>query len=109
MAARAGEMDELITLQTVETSPDGFGGQVTIWETLAQTWARVQPVRAEESDTRGAVRPVRVYLFEVYRRVDLSEAMRVQWNGEDFNIREIRIGPAREMTMTIVAESGVAQ
>jgi SPP1 family predicted phage head-tail adaptor len=104
-----GELDELITIEEQQTSPDGSGGQTLSWTTLAQAWAKVKPVRLSEGERQGAVRAGRGYLFTLRRRTDLDEAMRIQWNGEAFNIREIRLPGARALYMEIMAQSGVTQ
>jgi len=107
--ARIGELDQMVTFQEAQTAPDGHGGQTVSWVDVASAWAKVEPVRASESETRGGVRAVAAYLFEMHRRADLTEAMRIVWDGREYNIREIRIGAPREITMTVVAERGVAQ
>ena len=104
-----GALDQLITIEEAQTTPDGSGGQNVSWTTLAQAWAMVKPVRLSESERQGAVRAGRGYLFTIRRRTDLDEAMRIAWNGESFNIREIRLPGARSLYMEIFAQSGVTQ
>jgi len=104
-----GEMDQIITFEQPQTAPDGSGGQTLSWTTLAQAWAKVKPVKLDESERQGAVRAARGYLFTVRRRTDLSEAMRIVWNSESFNIREIRLPGGRASYMEIMAVAGVSQ
>ncbi|MFP4538726.1 MAG: phage head closure protein [Dichotomicrobium sp.] len=106
---RAGDLDELIAFEEEQTAPDGYGGQTVSWVEIAEAWARVRPVQASESETRGGVRAVAVYLFEVWRRTDITPKHRIVWQDTEYNIREIRDPGGRSLTMTIVAESGVAQ
>jgi len=106
---RPGKLDELLTIEQQQTQPDGSGGQIVTWTQFAQVWAKVQPVRLSEDERQGAVRATRGYVFTLWRRGDLSEDMRIVWNGETFNIREIRLPGSRELFMEIFAQSGVTQ
>jgi len=106
---RPGELDQLVTIEQQQTQPDGSGGQIVTWQEFAQAWAKLQPVRLSEGERQGAVRATRGYVFTLRRRDDLSEDMRIMWNGEAFNIREIRLPSPRELYMEVFAQSGVTQ
>lgn len=110
MATDPGDLDQLVTFEEPEKTPDGSGGNTVAWSEISpQSWAAVQPVRLSEEERQGAVRATRGYLFTVRRRDDLGEDMRVKWNGESFNIREIRLPSPRAHYMEIMAVAGVAQ
>jgi len=106
---RPGKLDARITFEQEQTSADGSGGQTLSWVTFASVWAHVKPVRLSEEERQGAVRATRGYLFTIRRRGDLDETMRIAWNGESFNIREIRLPRGRAMYMDIMAVAGVTQ
>lgn len=108
--ASPGDLDELIAFEQQQTTPDGSGGQNLSWsENSPKSWAMVKPVRLSEEERQGAVRAGRGYLFTIRRRTDLDETMRIAWNGETFNIREIRLPRGRAMYMEIMAVAGVTQ
>lgn len=46
--ARIGNLRERVTIQTLETSRDGFGGIVETWETMTTVWASVQNITGRE-------------------------------------------------------------
>jgi len=106
---RPGKLSELITIEQEVEQRDGSGGFTVTWQQFAKVWAQVQPVRLSESERQGAVRASRGYLFTMWRRGDLSEDMRIAWNGETFNIREVRLPASRALYMEVFAQSGVTQ
>jgi len=109
MQTRPGKLNELVTIEQQQTQPDGSGGQIVTWTEFAQVWVKLQPVRLSEGERQGAVRATRGYVFTLWRRGDLSEGMRIIWNGEAFNIREVRLPSERELYMEVFAQSGVTQ
>jgi SPP1 family predicted phage head-tail adaptor len=109
MQMRPGKLRELVTIEEEQTQPDGSGGFTLTWEAFAQVYAHVRPVRLTESERQGAMRASRGYVFTMRRRDDLSEDMRIMWNSQPFNIREIRLPAERELYMEVFAQSGVTQ
>ena len=106
------DLADLITIERETLTSDGSGHTFTSsWATLGQMYAEVKAVRASEAERQGAVRELHVMLFRVHagevRALAVRSADRVQWDGRQWNVREIRIGPPREMFAEIVAEWGV--
>jgi SPP1 family predicted phage head-tail adaptor len=105
-----GDFDQPISFETPVSTPDGLGGHATAWTAIQpRGWARVTAKAQSEAQRQGAVRASRTYLLEMHYRRDIMESMRIRWDGQILNIREIRRGSPRDLTMQIVAEAGVTQ
>lgn len=102
----SGDLTERITFESEARGADGYGGFTSGWSQVAEAWALVEPLFVGERDQQGASRNVTQYRFTLYRRDDITEQMRIAWNGRTHNIRGIRIGGAREMFMDIITETG---
>jgi SPP1 family predicted phage head-tail adaptor len=106
-----GRMDQRITLQRATETPDGFGGTVRGWANLTANpspWAAVVAKAGRESMAEGRRSATYIVLFTIYNRNDLSEIDRILWNGEAYNIRNIRREGGRKLHLVIEAERGVA-
>lgn len=105
-----GKMDQRITLQRATETPDGFGGTVRGWSNLRIDpcpWAAVIAKAGRESTSEGRMSATYIVLFTIYNRDDLSEVDRILWNGEAYNIRNIRREGGRKLHLVIEAERGV--
>jgi SPP1 family predicted phage head-tail adaptor len=105
-----GKMDQRITLQRVTETPDGIGGTTRGWSDLAvnpSPWARVIAKAGREGMTEGRMTATYIVLFTIWNRDDLSEVDRILWNGEAYNIRNIRREGERKLYLVIEAERGV--
>lgn len=103
-----GDLDQRVRIETQSNASDGYGGSVLTWTLLAEVWARVRPVSGRERAEAAAVEAPALYRVVIRRRSDLTEGMRVVWNGQAFNLRFIADGGGREPYMTLDAERGVA-
>lgn len=106
-----GKLDQRITFQRATFTPDGGGGMVRAWADLTQTpkvWAHVKAKGGREGLTEGRINATFVVVFAIRERADLSEADRIIWNGETYNIRGILRQGSRVQYLQIEAERGVA-
>ena len=88
------------------------GGFDVADSTVAERWASVRPVAANEQEQASRLRGAVTYLIELPRLDGLTIDDAVVWltrGSVRLNIREIRTDAARPLTMTIVAQSGVIQ
>lgn len=109
--AKAGKMDQRITLRALTRTADGGGGVTEAWADFAtdpNVWAAVSFKGAGEGLTEGRVTARQMTTFEIYTRADVSELDGILWNGEFYNIRAVRRYGSRPLTMWIDAERGVA-
>jgi len=108
---RPGQLDERITFQRYTSAGDGAGGQVRTWANLASVpsvWAKVQPKGGAEAMMADQQTATQLFLFHVRTRDDLTEADRIVWRGDNYNIRRIERAGPRPMYLVIEAERGVA-
>ncbi|MEM7619770.1 MAG: phage head closure protein [Pseudomonadota bacterium] len=103
-----GDLDQIVSIMQQTSTPDGFGGETVVWSEFAKVYAHVRAIRGSESEDRGAVRETRQYIFVIHRRSDLSGTMAIDWEGERYNIRNIKKPSPREQFMDVIVEYGVA-
>ena len=112
MAGGAGAMGQRITLQRSVLTPDGAGGNSAAWQNFTQDatpWAEVIAKAGRETMTEGRLAASFTVLFIIYNRADVTEADRILWGGEPYNIRGIRRESGRAARLLIEAERGVQQ
>lgn len=103
-----GGLDQQIAIQQESRTADAYGGAVLAWTTLATVWAAVRPLAGRERAELAAVEAPASYRFTIRRRGDITDTMRIAWNGQTFNIRFIADPGPRALYMAIEAERGVA-
>lgn len=109
--ANAGALDQRITLQANTTTSDGMGGQIKGWANFADTptvWAAVRAVRGSEVVAEGRTVAEGAWLFTIRYRGDVSEVNRIIWEGETYNITNVKRNGSRELFLVIEAMRGVA-
>jgi SPP1 family predicted phage head-tail adaptor len=104
-----GTLDQRITIQQETRTADTYGGAALAWTDLATVWANARPMTGRERAEFAAVEAPASYRFTIRRRGDLTDAMRISWNSQVFNIRFISDPGVRSLYMAIDAERGVAQ
>jgi SPP1 family predicted phage head-tail adaptor len=104
-----GTLDQRVVIQSETRTADDYGGAATTWGTFATVWAGVRPTSGRERAEMGLVEAPALYRFTLRRRDDITEAMRLSWNGQTWNIRFIGDPGSRSLYMTIDAERGVGQ
>ena len=88
------------------------GGYDTAPTTLAERWASVVPMQADEQEEAGRLRGGVKYKIEVARYDGLTTDDKIVWLTRDsveLNIRELPLDGLRPLEMTIIAQSGVIQ
>lgn len=109
MKWRPGQLDQRVTIQRIERTSDGAGGETTAWADLADVWANVRPATGRETQIEGRIAATSSAIFTIRRRADLLDTDRIVWGDVAYNIRSIMIGSQREAYLMIEAERGVAQ
>ena len=102
-----GKLDQRVTFQTKTRPPDGMGGATETWVSAATVSAHVRPMRGNETTQGERVVAEGQYRFVVRFRSDVTEAMRIVWNGENYNIRNVRREGSRKMYLDIDAGRGI--
>lgn len=87
---QAGKLDRRITIQEPVISQDDYGEPVvTGWADVATVWAQVVPVSGREYFDATAVRAEKTTRFRIRWRSGLTEAMRIVYDGRNYDIRSI--------------------
>lgn len=106
-----GKLDKRVTFQAYTLASDGIGGQVKTWANLATNptvWASVLAGSGREAFLEDRTTATAMVMFTIRNRDDLDERMRIQWDGETYNIREIKHEGGRPLYLRIMAERGVS-
>jgi SPP1 family predicted phage head-tail adaptor len=109
MTYRTGELDQRITFQERQSTPDGLGGNVTAWVDVSEAWAHVRPASAKEAVNFDKINEQSAYVFIVRNRQDIKAAFRIVWGGELFNITGVKQPKTRALFMEIEGVSGGGQ
>ena len=111
MTTHPGKMNERITFQAANRTPDGGGGYTEAWANIPSTptvWAEVVAKAGKEGLVSDRITATMVTLFIIRNRSDLNETMRVLWRGSFYNIRGVRREGHRPGYLTLECERGVA-
>ncbi len=106
-----GRLDQRITFQERSKTGDGIGGNTETWADIGSiptVWANVFPGSGKEAMSSGEIAATSLTRFTIRNRSDIDEAMRLVWEGENYNIRAVRRTGSRSMYLAIDAERGVA-
>lgn len=106
--ASPGKIDQMVTIQTYQTTSDGAGGTIVTWEDLASVWAAVASEAGRESIEEGRTNAASGVVFTIRNRSDVNATMRIIWEGVAHNIRQVKSTGSRSMYLKIIAERGVA-
>jgi len=106
---RTGELDQRVTLQALDGTSDGMGGNMTAWANYPSTpmvWAKVAAGGGSERFEHDRMNATASYTFTVRYRDDIDENDRLLWDGVPYNIRQIKRHAGRELFLEIVTERG---
>lgn len=94
---RPGRLDQQVALLRRElgTSASGSGLGVEEFVRVTTVWAEVKPLRGGESTVAGGDRAVTTYQFRIRYRDALDETWRLEWRGQQYDIREVLPGGQR--------------
>ena len=103
LRADAGALDQRFVLERPVTTPDGFGGQLTTWESQGAIWAAAQPVSADDA-VRGGQRDEDVtHRLVVRHRRDLLAGARLRRGSRTLQVRTVRDADERGRYLVIEA------
>lgn len=88
-----GAFRHRLMIQTPAPSDDGVGGQSIVWSELATVWAALGPLTSlsasGEQAFAGKVEAKTTYRVWIRYRNDLTAAMRIQYDANDYDILQI--------------------
>lgn len=107
----AGSLRKRLTFETEGETPDGGGGYVAGWSTIATVWGSFRPERGRErleaGRLEGAVAGVvRVRSSATTRTI--TEKDRVTFGGDSYQIRSLTNPDQRNKFLEFLVEKGVA-
>lgn len=100
---RAGKLDQQITVQRFTTVIDDYGTPVETWTDVATV--RAQIIQASTTEfIQGGARDDTVMIFRTRHIEDITTADRVVYDGDEFNIKELKpIGRRKGLDIRTVA------
>ena len=87
---RAGLMDRTITIQRVTTTIDDFGTPVETWTDLVKLRAQQVQTSTDEFIRGYGASDQTVIVFRTWWRADITNADRVMYAGDAYNIKETK-------------------
>jgi len=101
---RAGKMDSVITVQRFTSVIDEGGGSVQTWTDLVTVRAQIIQASTEEFIRSYGATDDTIMIFRTRWIDDIITADRVMYDGEAFNIKELKpIGRQRGLDIRAVA------
>lgn len=101
-----GALNEQITINRFELTPDAIGGFSRDKVATISEWALIKPKGGKERDEYSQLNATRMYVFVIRYRDDLTEGDEIEWRGKEFNIRYIADKGPQSLYLEVEAESG---
>ena len=102
---RAGDLDRRITIEQSTDTADSFGTPVPGWSELDVVWAKVRR-RFGREFLEGGVQAEADIVFTIRYRSDVTHAMRVVYDADNYDIVSI-IEVGRQEGLEIAAKAHV--
>lgn len=84
---KIGDLRETVTLNRPEiVDTDPLGHPVVEMEWVATVWARVEPVKGDESFRAGGIEATHENVFHIRYRADIEATWTLNWRGRVYNI-----------------------
>jgi SPP1 family predicted phage head-tail adaptor len=85
-----GILRSRIIIEDKAIADNGFGGHSETWSTLATVWAKVEHLSGRELQMAQQISPNITYEITIRYRGDITTNYRINYNGQYFNIRDIK-------------------
>lgn len=108
MTSKIGNMRERIVFQQQSRTLDSMGGAAVTWSTVTTVWASVDETSGSETFPTLQIQPQTNVTFMIRYLSTITQAMRISWNSNFYNIKEIINEGNRDKYMKITAIRGVA-
>jgi SPP1 family predicted phage head-tail adaptor len=108
MTSRIGNMRERIVFQQQSRTVDSMGGAAVTWSTVTTVWASVDETSGNETFPTLQIKPKTTVTFMIRYLSTITQAMRISWNSNFYNIQSIINEGNRDKYQKIVATRGVA-
>ncbi|MCO5131209.1 MAG: phage head closure protein [Xanthobacteraceae bacterium] len=102
---RAGKLDQQIVVQRFTNTVDDYGTPIETWTTLATVRAQIIQQSTEEFIRGYGASDDAIVIFRVRWIPDISTADRVVFDGDNYNIKELKpIGRAKGVDIRAVMQ-----
>jgi len=85
-----GTLNRRVRIETYTTSVDSYGEPIKTWIALDHVWADIQPLRNSEQFAAQQVNRLVSLRMTVHYRTDVTEQMRILYDGDYYDIQGIR-------------------
>lgn len=85
-----GWLRHRVSIEQQAATADGAGGETVNWTSLADLWARIEPVSADEQAVAGHMAGILTHRITLRWRDDISGLMRITYHGRTFRILAVR-------------------
>jgi head-tail adaptor len=111
-AYSAGEFRHPVTVLRVVEVPDGSGGFTKSWGRKGSMFCKIDEKNSSEpygDATSGRIRTFKSWEFVTWHGTDVVETDKLEYNGLEFNIKDVTNVGLLNKWMKIRAEAGVEQ
>jgi len=104
---KAGDLRHLILVQSRDAGTDAAGQPLQTWTDLASVWADIRGANGLNTikASLGGVE-INAYSFRIRYRTDLDAAKRVVFNGQNYDVKQVRHDFAKKEWTDLVCEVG---
>lgn len=99
---RAGKLRQRINIQIAAETRSAYGDVIESWETTAQRWGEIRPLRANELEEANRVEGRVTHKVILRNYVGLLPEMRFEHAGRVFNIKGILNPDERDISTEIL-------
>ncbi len=85
----AGRLRHRVTLETATPAPDGAGGVTLAWNAVADLWAEIVPLKADERAVGEGEGDLTLHKIIVRKRDDVSTGDRFVLGARVFRIKSV--------------------
>lgn len=108
---KAGDLNRQIVIQSRDAGTDEAGGPLQTWTTLATVWAHILGATGmgsirQSANQDGVAVELNSYSFRIRYRTDADAANRVVFNGQNFDVKQVRHDFAGKEWTDLVCELG---
>ena len=96
------------TFQSLTKTSDGQGGYTTTWATFATVTGFIKPVSGKEMILDDHINTQNIKQFSFEHIVDITNEMRISYNGVNYNIHSIKSVQESTVWINILASEAVA-
>lgn len=83
-------MNRRICIETFTTDKDTFGQPLKTWTELKSVWADIRPLGSTERFEASQVNRQVTVKMRIYHRTDITERMRILYDGDYYDIQGIK-------------------